>query len=756
MLPQDAKNIASPIWRICNLYSIKDKRGDTVPFRPNKQQKRVLRAIFIEKKKKLFIPKARQLGMSTLVAIIILDALLFGSGVQCSISDFVSGNAKKKLEGKIFFAFSKLPDEIKLSYEIVTHNKQQGEFRIKRVGADNSDESVVYAGDKPRGDTYQILHLSELGETQVKAPERAKETIEGSLETAELGLVIIETTWHGGKVGQLYALVEEAMETADEKKDLDRDYFILFFAWWEAREYRSNGDLSQITPDIREYFRVLKEKLLAQGLVKEGFEFDEHQMLWYQKKKRRLGVRIYSVYPSLLEEIFLSPVEGAILAREIDQARIDGRVTDCPWDPSLPVNTIWDIGAPINTVVRYFQRKGGMFRFIDTDVIKDQDTKEINGLDMTFPERVRHMNAKPYQYGTHYLPHDGGSRDLRDRTTTQQALIGLGLRGTITVVPVTRDKWVSINHMKSMFPTFIFDKSLTDDLEGLAAYRLRPDPTNAKRFLDEPMHDWASHLADCLRTLAEASLKGYISEMDDTIETNLVIADEDIKRMSTLALKSIPSIGIVNSSSITFQANASGWMNKFEEPTFGSYYICVMYNDAIQVWRQRDTKRKQDRLAASLRIIGRIDQDRQIELASLMAKLYGDCLVVPVINDREGIIRGLMDAGCRIFMREVIDSKKPIGRTRPARKPGFDLCPVMRESVISDFVRAVRDGSCIIEDPSVLSQAGTFIVYEDGCRKAQEGYSDTHIIASAIAISTMGAATEMMLPGEYNSVVTDE
>lgn len=739
------EQMASPLFRICNCYKIKDRWGKERAFRPTKQQKRVLRAIFIEKKKKLFIPKARQLGISTLVAIIILDAMLFGSGVQCSICDFVSGNAKKKLEGKIVYAFERLPASWRAGWEVVTHNKQSGEFRIKRAGADIADERVAFAGDQPRGDTYQILHLSELGETQVKAPERAREIFEGALPTAEMSLIIIETTWHGGRVGVLYSLVLDAMETPDSQKDLEKDYFILFFPWFDEPLYANKGDASQITAQTREYFANL-------NLYVPDQVFTDAQMLWYQKQKAKLGHRIYSLYPSRLDEIFLSPVDGAIYAKEIDEARVSGRVGFFPYDPKKPVDTLWDFGSPQNTICLYFQQDGPHFNFIDADVLETRTPSgvEINGLDLNFPERMAMMMKKPYQYGTHYIPHDGGSRDLRQRTTWQADMASNGLAGKITVIPRTNDPWLGINKIKAEFGSLRFDtQHMKPYLDGLAMYRLRPDPSDEKKFLSEPIHDFASHLADPLRVLGEGLLKSYISS-SSIMETNLVL-DPIILTKATTEAK-VAEIGEImeHNQRTGFKIAADGWMQKWESPLLDSRYLVVIHKDAAQVWRAaRDTDKPEDRmtLAASVKAVGRQDDDVLIDRACQMAKLYGDCLVVPTINDRDAIVREILNHGCSVYSRRVKDSARPIGRQLPPRKFGYDLDAQLRESNLSLLVREWRAEKIIIHDPDWLLQASTFILCDDGTRKAQEGYNDSRIIASAIALSCMELASDYGLAG---------
>lgn len=738
----DIKKMRSPLWRIRNIYTIRNRKGKPQKFTPTPEQEEVLMQIYILKRKKIFIPKARQLGMSTLVAIIILDSILFGTGVQISISDFVSGNAKKKLEEKIIYAFQKLPDAWRSGWTVVVNNKQTGEFRVKRRGADKDCESVVYAGDAIRGGTNQLIHLSELGETQVKAPERARETIEGSLPSAESAIIIIETTWHGGKQGILYRVIKDALETPDELKDIEKDFFVIFFSWDSEPSYTHSGDPSQINPEIHNYF----DKLSA----KNGKTYLPGQRLWYQKQKAKYGERIYSIYPSELDEIFLSPVEGAIFAKEVDKARTEGRVTKVSHDPSRPVHTLWDIGATENTIVWYFQIIGDRYKFIDIDVIKN-DKDEISGIDLTFKERVPHMNAKPYKYGYHYLPHDGRNKtDLRNKTTAQEDLIKLGLNGSVVVVPRIQQKWLAIDKTRQIFDLLDFDADrCSPALDSLAMYRRKQDPFDDSKFTDEIEHDWTSHIADSLMQLATALIYNYLGEEGNEAMTNLLLDPDALKLMSHESSSNRPSNGIITNAGgrvMFVKDDRSPWVHKWEDPAHGRSYLTVIHNGVIQTWRAPYTNDegiiKPMKMVASVIPQKRYDEDVLTEWASMMSKIYGECIIVPTIGGRDGIITRLYELECFVFRRDVADSQKPIGRSRPTKKPGFDMTEPLRIAALDELVKMVRDKKIEFFDTNIFTQALTYTVSPDGIPAPEPGHSGNQIEAAGIACLTINVATE--------------
>lgn len=188
---------------------------------------------------------------------------------------------------------------------------------------------------------------------------------------------------------------------------------------------------------------------------------------------------------------FSAALPGAIYGRWIEAARREGRLCSMPVDGSSLVNTSWDLGAPRNAPCWYWQVVGREIRIIDYDA----------GFDGTLAERIAMMNRKGYNFGTHYLPHDAQQTE-RTGTTFATELTKLGCK--VAVVPPIHDVWVGINHLREMFNGLAFRTPQCDlGIEALGAYRQNLEQ-QGQRASDAPVHDWASHAADALRTMAEA------------------------------------------------------------------------------------------------------------------------------------------------------------------------------------------------------------------------------------------------------------
>jgi hypothetical protein len=101
---------------------------------------------------------------------------------------------------------------------------------------------------------------------------------------------------------------------------------------------------------------------------------------------RGLLVRRKREFPTVLEECFQTPIEGAIYAEIIDRLRAEGAIRPAVVDTSSLVHTAWDLGSPLNTVTWYFQIVAAEIRVIDCD----------SDLDLTPVQRVARMLNKGY------------------------------------------------------------------------------------------------------------------------------------------------------------------------------------------------------------------------------------------------------------------------------------------------------------------------------------------------------------------------
>ena len=100
---------ASREWRLNNLYTILNEKGEEVRFKLNWAQQDLLDNMH----DKSVILKARQLGFTTFIQIYILDCCMFNSNVQAGVIAHNREDAEDFFTKKIKFAYEHMDEAIK-------------------------------------------------------------------------------------------------------------------------------------------------------------------------------------------------------------------------------------------------------------------------------------------------------------------------------------------------------------------------------------------------------------------------------------------------------------------------------------------------------------------------------------------------------------------------------------------------------------------------------------------------------------------
>lgn len=181
-------------------------------------------------------------------------------------------------------------------------------------------------------------------------------------------------------------------------------------------------------------------------------------------------------------------VEGAIYGREMAALQEAGRVRTVPYDPLLKVHTFWDLGWNDETSIIFVQRAASEIRIID----------HISSSFLTLADYVKQLEAKPYRYGTDFLPHDGNARSVNTGKSAREILEALGR--TVSIVP-RLDVEEGIAAARMMFPRCYFNAETTGKMvQSLKKYRRQMHQSTGT--FGAPLHDDASHDADAFRYLA--------------------------------------------------------------------------------------------------------------------------------------------------------------------------------------------------------------------------------------------------------------
>jgi phage terminase large subunit len=207
-------------------------------------------------------------------------------------------------------------------------------------------------------------------------------------------------------------------------------------------------------------------------------------------EKDALKQRDEEAYNQVWEGLCRQTVDGAIFAKEMQQAEKDGRITRVPYDATKPVHAVFDLGWSDSTAIWFLQFVGMETRLI----------RYLEGSQQTMSYYLATMQTFGYVYDTIWLPHDAENKTLAAAGRSIDDIVrGAGYKTQILPrVPIVD----SINAARTIFPTCWFDREhAADGITCLRHYRYDVDP-DTKQFSRSPLHDHYSHGADAFRYIA--------------------------------------------------------------------------------------------------------------------------------------------------------------------------------------------------------------------------------------------------------------
>lgn len=196
---------------------------------------------------------------------------------------------------------------------------------------------------------------------------------------------------------------------------------------------------------------------------------------------------------------FSRGVEGSYYGREMEKARLDGRISNVPYDSQTKVNCSFDLGMDDCTSIWWWQQVGQEIRFIDY--------YEANG--EAISHYVKILKEKPYIYGDFWLPHDAKVRELGTGISRLDVFRNLGITGLIVPDVGLMD---GIEVCRGVIPRCWFDENRC--VEGIKALEMYHKEYNPKKdvYSSRPVHDRFSHGSDSFRYASIAINRGSLSD----------------------------------------------------------------------------------------------------------------------------------------------------------------------------------------------------------------------------------------------------
>ena len=464
---------ADKMWRMHNLYWIKDRHGNRVKFRPNETQMEFIRNMHTRN----IILKARQRGFTTLIQLWMLDECLFRPNTNGGVIAHTKEDAENFFSEKIKFAYDNLAPFVKSRFGARNDTIRQMRFL---------NGSTITVSTSLRSGTYQYLHVSEYGKLSANNPKRADEVKSGSFPTVPVdGFIFVESTAEG-RIGNFFNMCQKAQKAFEEGQELTKlDFKFHFFPWHREKSYVLDVPLN-FSEAHKTYFEDLR---------KRGIRLTAAQKAWYVKTEETQGDLMKREFPSYPDEAFENALEGAYFTAQMRQIRSKGQIWRVPIDPYIPVHTFWDLGRD-TTAIWFFQEVGLEYRFVD--YYQNSGESILHYIDVL---KMKKDGDEPYRYGVCFLPHDGSRKTLA--TDKSIAEILYENRFEVDVVRRSANKDHSILKARRVLPLCWFDKvKCKDGLACLDAYRKEKDEKLGV-WKQRPLHDAASHGADAFMTFSD-------------------------------------------------------------------------------------------------------------------------------------------------------------------------------------------------------------------------------------------------------------
>ena len=256
---------------------------------------------------------------------------------------------------------------------------------------------------------------------------------------------------------------------------------------WAVFNYTPRGD--NHGRDLYEMAKRDPERWFTQLLTVEDTHAISEDILATEKKEMFEQTGSDALYMQEYYCSFDAPVQGSYYGHLLSRSQEEGKITKVPYEPTMLVDTAWDLGVGDSTAIWFVQSVGHEIRVIDYI--------ENSGEGLNY--YVKLLREKPYAYGRHYAPHDIEVREFTNGKSRRETAKLLGI--DFTVVPnMSIDD--GIDAVRSIIPKCWFDQEKCEKgISCLKNYHKEWDEKD-KVFKNKPDHDWTSHGSDAFRYFA--------------------------------------------------------------------------------------------------------------------------------------------------------------------------------------------------------------------------------------------------------------
>lgn len=199
---------------------------------------------------------------------------------------------------------------------------------------------------------------------------------------------------------------------------------------------------------------------------------------------------------------------GAIYAKQMKEAKTEGRIGLYPYVKGIEVHIVPDLGRADTAAFIFFQKYNGQIRIVDY--------YENNGQDVGHYCEI--IKEKPYLFGMLFLPHDAYAKRMESKSSIEEQFRAAGFR-TQRVESLSIENGIQM--ARKLFPQVVFNEELTEPLRRALKYYHYEYDIVKKTLKNSPAHDWSSHPSDAFRYMA-ISIGSLVQDAFSDYDYNLL------------------------------------------------------------------------------------------------------------------------------------------------------------------------------------------------------------------------------------------
>jgi phage terminase large subunit len=214
------------------------------------------------------------------------------------------------------------------------------------------------------------------------------------------------------------------------------------------------------------------------------------------EEERQLDLKLYPErYHHIWEGEYAKAFEGAYFAKQLAQAKAEGRIGHVGADPVLPYKAFFDLGG---TAARADALAIWIVQFVGREI---RVLDYIEGMGQEIGYYIAELRKPKYDQALLVLPHDGDAHHGPINKTYKTHFQDAGFEVDVIPNQGAGAATLRIEAARRIFPACWFNQATTEaGREALGFYHERKD--EHRNIGMGPEHDWSSHGADAFGLMA--------------------------------------------------------------------------------------------------------------------------------------------------------------------------------------------------------------------------------------------------------------